>query len=172
MVSVQFLKNFTGHFLVGGTKNFKLLAHISFSEQLSKYYVNELTATFMCLLLSWSRQYSMKWSSTSTTRKFNNSLPLFLNFSNMINLCSNNWFIKNLKCQQFLFWKGSCHKNNFFIFLKDLFFIMGGPIDINVDVFWETSVGFLKSVVLQLFSKDSQSYVNWNVKGRTKFNCL
>ena len=27
---------------------------------------------------------------------------------------------------------------------------MGGPIDMNVGVFWETSVGFLKSVLLQL----------------------
>ena len=27
---------------------------------------------------------------------------------------------------------------------------MGGPIDMNIGVFWETSVGFLKSVVLQL----------------------
>ena len=28
---------------------------------------------------------------------------------------------------------------------------MGGAIDMDVGVFWETSVGFLKSVVLQLF---------------------
>ena len=27
---------------------------------------------------------------------------------------------------------------------------MGGPIDINVDAFWETSMGFLKCAVLQL----------------------
>ena len=47
---------------------------------------------------------------------------------------------------------------------------MGSPIDMNVDVFWETSVGFLKSVVLQLFPKYSQSYVNLNVKSRAKFN--
>ena len=45
---------------------------------------------------------------------------------------------------------------------------MGSPIDMNVDVFWETSVGFLKSVVLQLFPKYSQSYVNLNVKKESK----
>ena len=35
---------------------------------------------------------------------------------------------------------------------------MVGSIDINVDEFWETSVGFLKSVVSQLFPKYSQKY--------------
>ena len=49
---------------------------------------------------------------------------------------------------------------------------MGSPIDMNVDVFWETSVGFLKSVVLQLFPKYSQSNINMNVKSRSKFNYL
>ena len=63
-------------------------------------------------------------------------------------------------------------KHKFFIVLKGRYFVMGGRIDMNVDVFWETSVGFLKSVVLQLFSKYSQSNVNWNVKSRAKFNRL
>ena len=49
---------------------------------------------------------------------------------------------------------------------------MGGPIDMNVGVFGETSVGFLKSMVLQLFPKYNQNYVNVNVKSRAKFNCL
>ena len=42
--------------------------------------------------------------------------------------------------------------------------VLDDPIDVNVGVFWETSVGFLKSVVLQLFPKCSQSYVNLDVK--------
>ena len=37
---------------------------------------------------------------------------------------------------------------------------MGGPIDMNVGVFWETSVGFLESVILLLFPKYNQSNVN------------
>ena len=49
---------------------------------------------------------------------------------------------------------------------------MGDPIDMNFDGFWETSVGFLKGVVLQLFPKYSQSNVNVNVKSRLTFNCL
>ena len=49
---------------------------------------------------------------------------------------------------------------------------MGSSIDTNIDVFWETSVGFLKSVVLQLFPKYSQSNVNLNVKSRAKLNCF
>ena len=30
---------------------------------------------------------------------------------------------------------------------------MGGPIDMSIGVFWETSVGFLNSAVSQLFPK-------------------
>ena len=41
---------------------------------------------------------------------------------------------------------------------------MGGLIDMNVGVFWETSTGFLKKVVLQFFPKYNQSYVNFNLK--------
>ena len=48
---------------------------------------------------------------------------------------------------------------------------MGGPIDINADVFWKTYVDFLKSMVLQIFPKYRQIYVNFDVKSRTKFNC-
>ena len=40
----------------------------------------------------------------------------------------------------------------------------------NVGVFWETSVGFLKVVVLRLFPEHSQSYANLNVKSRPRFN--
>ena len=50
--------------------------------------------------------------------------------------------------------------------------LMVDPININVDVFCETSVGFLKKVVLQFFPKYSQSYVNLNIKSRPDFNCL
>ena len=49
---------------------------------------------------------------------------------------------------------------------------MGGHIDINVDIFSEISVDFLKSVVSQLFPKYTQSYVNLNVKSRPKSNGL
>ena len=54
------------------------------------------------------------------------------------------------------------------MFLKACYFAM----DMNIDVFWETSMGFLKSVILQLFPKHSQSYVDLNVKSRPNFNCL
>ena len=47
---------------------------------------------------------------------------------------------------------------------------MGGPTDLNFGVFWETFVGFLKTVVLELFPKYSQSHGNSNVKSRPKFN--
>ena len=54
-----------------------------------------------------------------------------------------------------------------FKLLLDVFFDRGfqkielsslsDSIDLNVGVFWETSVSFLKSVVLQLFPKYSQN---------------
>ena len=81
----------------------------------------------------------------------------------MINLWPNISLIKNYKCQQFF------HLN--FIFLKGCYFEMGSPIDMNVDMHWETSAGFLKSVVLQLFPKYCQSNVTWMSKVG-QFNCL
>ena len=47
---------------------------------------------------------------------------------------------------------------------------MGASVAMNVGVFWETSVSFLKSVVLQFFPKYSQSYGNLCVKSKSKFN--
>ena len=47
---------------------------------------------------------------------------------------------------------------------------MGVHIDINIGVFWETSVGILKSEILQRFPKYSQSYDNLNVKIGPNFN--
>ena len=61
-------------------------------------------------------------------------------------------------------------KTQNFIFLKVRYFVMGSSIDMNVGVFTETSFGFLKSVVFQLFPKYSPSYANFNVKSRPKFN--
>ena len=72
----------------------------------------------------------------------------------------------------FILKKESPKKHKSFIFLKCRYFIMGGAVDMNVDVSCETSVGFLKGLVLQLLLKYSQSYFNLNIKSRTKFNCL
>ena len=63
-------------------------------------------------------------------------------------------------------------KKIFFIFSESCYFVMGVPFDINVGVFHETSVGLLEIGVSEHFTKYSQSYVNLNVKGRPKFNCL
>ena len=94
---------------------------------------------------------------TSTARNFNNSWPLYLNFSNMINLFSNIW-----NCHQFSFWIKNRQKTQIFHFLKGLYFEMGDPITINVGVFWETSVGLLKSVDLQLFLKHiTKGKIGW-----------
>ena len=61
-------------------------------------------------------------------------------------------------------------KNKLFMFLRGRYFVMDRPIDMNVGVFWEASVGFLKWVDLQLFQKYCQIYVSLNVESRAKFN--
>ena len=110
----NFAKNLQGrYYVVGEPKNFKLLADISFDSDFQKNVL-------------------------STTRNFNENWPLYLSFSNMITLCPNIWFIKNWKYQQFLFWKKELQKNiSFSFFLKGRYFVMGGPIDMNVGVFWK-----------------------------------
>ena len=55
-------------------------------------------------------------------------------------------------------------KYKFFIFLKSLYLVTGGSIDMNFGVFWETSVGFLKSVVLQLFQNIVKLMLIWMSK--------
>ena len=155
--------------MVDGPKIFKLLEDISF-ESGSENVVSQSLLLFSCSCYYVDLD-DIQWNevATSTASNFNNSRPLYLNFSNMINLCLNIWFIENSKCQQFLFWRKNRHKKHkFFMFLSGRYFAMGGPIDANVDMFWDTSVGFLKYVVLQLFPKYSQSYVNLNVKKESK----
>ena len=60
----SFAKNFTGPpFCVWLTKKLQTFSRHLFWEQPSKYCIAEFTAIFVCLLLSWSRRYSMNWSS-------------------------------------------------------------------------------------------------------------
>ena len=51
----------------------------------------------------------------------------------MINLYPDNLFTKNSKCQQF-FEKTAAKKEKRLVFLKDRYFIIGDPININVGV--------------------------------------
>ena len=89
----------------GWTKKLQTFSRYFFWEWPSKYCIPSL------LLFSWACFYvdldDIQWNerATSTARNFNNSRPSYLKFSNMINLCTNIWFVENSKCQQFLFWK-------------------------------------------------------------------
>ena len=72
---VQFRKNFTGSPFCGGwTRELQTFSRHFFWERPSKYCIVEITATLVCSLLSWSRLYSMKWSSNfdSPYRIFSN----------------------------------------------------------------------------------------------------
>ena len=131
MVSVQFCKNVTGPPFSGGwKKKLQTFSRGFFWGRPSKYCIVEFTAVFACLLLSWFQRYSMN----STARNFNNrvrlqskwlwvqvqlqslnSWPLYLNFSNMINLCPSIWFIKNSKRQQFVFLEKELPKTTHFL---------------------------------------------------------
>ena len=169
------------HLVVGGPKNFKLLADISFESSLQNTVLSSY-CYFLCACYEVDLD-DIQWNevATSLARNFSNSWPLHLNFRCMINISPNIWFIKNSKCQpfflikeppkiQFLILKFFIQR--FFILLKGCYFVMDGPIDMNVGMFWETFVDLLKSMVLQHFSKYSQKNVNLNVKSRAKFNCL
>ena len=85
--------------VVGGRKNFKLLADISFESSLQNTVLPSLLL-FLCACYYVDLD-DIQWNevATSTVRNFNNSWPLYLIFLNMINLCPNIWFIKNSKCQ-------------------------------------------------------------------------
>ena len=60
--------------------------------------------------------------------------------------------------------KKNRQKTKFFMFLRGRYFVMGSHIDMNVHLFWESSMDFLKCMVFQPFSKYTQTYVNLNVK--------
>ena len=60
----NFAKHFTGLPFCGGlTKKRQTFSRHFFWERPLKYRIVELTVVFVCLLLSWSGRYSMKWSS-------------------------------------------------------------------------------------------------------------
>ena len=156
------------HFVVGGSNNFKLLLEISSENGFQKIVLSSLLL-FLCTCY-YVDLGDIQWNevTTSIARNFNNSWPLHLNSSYVINLYPNIWFIENSKCRQFSFWENSRKKKQIFQFLKSRYLVVSGPTDMNVGMFWETSVSFLKSVVSQLFPKYSQSYVNLSVKSSPK----
>ena len=80
---------------------------------------------------------------TSTARNFNSDWPIYLNFSNMINLCQIFDPLKIPNVSNLFFEKKSHHKTQIFHLFKGRYFVMGGPIDMSFGVFWGTSVGFL-----------------------------
>ena len=98
------------HFVVGGSKNFKLVADISFESSVQNTVLLSLLL-FLCACY-WIDLDDIEWNevATSTVRNFNNSWPLYLIFLNIINLCPNIRFIKNSKCQQFFLEKGAAKK--------------------------------------------------------------
>ena len=57
-------------------------------------------------------------AATSTARKFNNSRPLYLNFSNIINLSQIFDSVENCNASNFHFGKRIAEEYKFFIFLK------------------------------------------------------
>ena len=79
------------------------------------------------------------------------SWPLYLNFSNIINLRPNTWFIEHSKCQQFLFWKRTTEKTQIFHVFKRSLFRNGWPYFYECWlVLRDFFVCFLKCVILQL----------------------
>ena len=110
------------HFVVDRPKISRHLVDISFESCLSKYCIFEFTAIFVCFLLSWSRRYSMKWSSNFDPYtpipqffKYDKPLPKYLIHS-----------IFNENVSNLYFEKGAAKKTHkFFRFLKGRLFCNG-----------------------------------------------
>ena len=123
------------YFVLGGPKNIKPSADIFIREQPSKYYMVECTAVFVCLLISWSRRNSMKWS-TSAVRNFNNSWPRHLKYDACDKPLPKYLIHQKFQMSTIFFWKRNRQKNHkFFIFVKGRYFVMGGPIDMILAIF-------------------------------------
>ena len=68
----------------------------------------------------------------------------------------------------FVFEIKSDKSDKIFNFLNSRFSVMGGPINMIFDVFSETIVRLLKSIIPQFFSKDSKSDNILNAKSCLK----
>ena len=104
------------HFVVDGPKNFKLLVDISFESDLQNILL-------LSLLLFWCVCYlvdldDIQWNevATSTARNLNNSRPLYLNFSGIINLCQICDSLKIQNVSNFYFEKRTAKEYKFFMF--------------------------------------------------------
>ena len=93
------------HFVVGGSKNLKLLTNPFLGVSLQKnVFSSFLLFPPVCYQDDLSNSERNEIAS-STARNFNNSWLLYVKFSETINLCRNIWLIENWKCQLFLFLK-------------------------------------------------------------------
>ena len=112
-------------------KSFKLLADISFESGLPNIVLPSLLR-FSCACYYVDLD-DIQWNqvATSTTRNFNNSRPLYLNFWNMINLCPNIWFIANSKCQSSFFFFGKVATK-----ITQIFHIFKGQFFRNEWLYW------------------------------------
>ena len=68
--------------------------------------------------------------------------------------------------------KKGAKMDKIFNFLKDLFSVTSGPMDVIFGVFSETNVRFLKNIITQFFSKYSKNYNILNIKRCLKLNGL
>ena len=69
----------------------------------SEYCTAEFTAIIVCLLLSWSRRYSMKWSSNFDGPQFQQHIPQFFKYDKPLPKYLIHWKLKMPAI--FLFWK-------------------------------------------------------------------
>ena len=70
----------------------------------------------------------------------------------------------------FIFEIKGAKKDKIFNFLKGIFSVMRGPMDMIFGVFSETYVRLLTSISSQFFSRYRKSHINLNVKKYLKLN--
>ena len=107
----NFAKNVKDHhFVVGGSKTFKLSTNTFFGVSFQK---NVLSSLLLFLSVCYHDDLSdseRNEIASSTAHNFNNSWLLYVKFSETINLCRDIWLIENWKCQIFLFLKEKAPK--------------------------------------------------------------
>ena len=99
-----------------------------------------------------------RWNekASSTARQFSKGDLLYLNFSELEELCSYftvMFFILFKTVTIWYFSKKAAKNCSSFIFLTSRHFQLGGLRKTNLSTFWETYIGFIENVFLQLFSK-------------------
>ena len=163
---MQFHKNFKRPpFYGGSTRILETFSKVFILVQLSKTSYVNITAISVCVLCRWPMQKSC-WNenASSTARNFSRGYLLYLKFSELEELCSYFTMMHNSRFWFFYIFQKQPPKASILSFFKNPLFPTRWLQKMNLSTFREIYVRFPKNVILQLFSKYYQSYIDLKVK--------